>query len=121
MRINRCLIDANWGDSTETVYQFCRQSEHASILIPSHGKGVTASATPFSEYKKKRGDRVGLNWRIPVITGKRAVRYVLFDTNYWKSFIQSRFMTEMGDVGSLSLFGRKSSSHRGFGEHNAAE
>jgi len=26
MRIGRCLIDANWGQSTDVVYQFCRQS-----------------------------------------------------------------------------------------------
>jgi hypothetical protein len=26
VRIDRCLIDANWGQSTDVVYQFCRQS-----------------------------------------------------------------------------------------------
>jgi hypothetical protein len=26
IRIQRCLIDANWGSSTDVVYQFCRQS-----------------------------------------------------------------------------------------------
>jgi len=26
MRVDRCLIDANWGQSTEVVYQFCRQN-----------------------------------------------------------------------------------------------
>ena len=26
MRIERCLIDANWGSSTDVVYQFCRHS-----------------------------------------------------------------------------------------------
>jgi hypothetical protein len=26
LRIERCLIDANWGSSTDTIYQFCRQS-----------------------------------------------------------------------------------------------
>ncbi|MBX3363115.1 MAG: phage terminase large subunit family protein, partial [Phycisphaeraceae bacterium] len=29
MRISRCLIDANWGQSTEVVYQFCRETPHA--------------------------------------------------------------------------------------------
>src|SRR5690606_7911661 len=27
VRIDRCLIDANWGSSTDVVYQFCRQSK----------------------------------------------------------------------------------------------
>ena len=38
VRIDRCLIDANWGSSTDVVYQFCRQSPHSAILMPSHGR-----------------------------------------------------------------------------------
>jgi hypothetical protein len=49
LRIERCLIDANWGASTDVVYQFCRQSAHASIVLPSHGRFVGASSQPFSE------------------------------------------------------------------------
>ena len=75
MRIGRCLIDANWGTSTDVVYQFCRQSAHAAVLFPSHGRYVGASSTPFAEYKKKNGDRVGLNWRIPNVRGRRAIRH----------------------------------------------
>ena len=71
LRVDRCLIDANWGHSTDVVYQFCRQSPHATVLTPSHGRFVGASGNPFSEYKRKSGDRVGLNWRIPNVHGKR--------------------------------------------------
>ena len=59
LAIERLLIDANWGQSTDVVYQFCRQSSHAAILTPSHGRFVGASSMPFSEYRRKRGDRVG--------------------------------------------------------------
>ena len=38
MRIERCLVDANWGNSTDVVYQFCRQSAHSTVLLPSHGQ-----------------------------------------------------------------------------------
>ena len=38
MRIERCLVDAGWGQSTDTVYQACRASSHASALMPSHGR-----------------------------------------------------------------------------------
>ncbi len=121
VRIDRCLIDANWGSSTDVVYQFCRQSSHAGVLTPSHGRYVGASSLPFSEYKRKRGDRVGLNWRIPVVTGKRAVRHVIFDTNYWKSFAHARLAVPMGDPGCLSLFGSKPESHRLLSEHLTSE
>ena len=53
LRIERCLVDANWGQSTDVVYQFCRQSPHAALLLPSHGRFVGASSIPYSEYKRK--------------------------------------------------------------------
>lgn len=121
MRIERCLIDANWGASTDLVYQFCRQSAHAGIVMPSHGRFVGASSIPFSEYKRKTGDRVGLNWRIPNVQGKRAIRHLVFDTNYWKSFAHARLVVPMGDHGCLSLFGRDSELHRLMAEHLTAE
>ena len=121
MRIDRCLVDANWGQSTDVVYQFCRQSAHASVLLPSHGKYVGASSIPFSEYKRKRGDRVGLHWRIPNTTGKRAIRHALIDTNYWKSFVHARLAVAMGDPGCFSLFGRDPKSHRLLADHLTAE
>lgn len=121
LRVERCLIDANWGNSTDVVYQFCRQSAHASVVTPSHGRFVGASSQPFSEYKRRPGDRIGHNWRIPNVQGKRAVRHVLFDANFWKSFIYSRLAVPMGDRGCLSLFGDKPERHRLFAEHVTAE
>jgi len=120
VRIDRCLIDANWGQATDVVYQFCRQSQFAGVLLPSHGRYVGAARTPFSEYHHKRGDQVGLHWIIPARTG-RVVRRILVDTNYWKSFIYARLAVAMGDPGCLSLFGREASMHQLLSEHLTAE
>ena len=81
----------------------------------------SASPRPPPEYKRKRGDRIGHNWRIPNVAGKRAIRHVLYDTNYWKSFVHSRLAVAMGDKGCLSLFGRKTDKHRLFAEHMTSE
>ena len=121
MRIDRCLIDANWGQSSDVVYQFSRQSPFAGIILPSHGKYVGASSIPFAEYKRKRGDRVGLHWRVPNTVGKRQVRHVLIDTNYWKSFVHARLAVAMGDPGCLSLSGRDEKVHRLLADHLTAE
>jgi len=121
MRIDRCLIDANWGQSTDVVYQFCRQSPFAGVLLPSHGRYVGASSTPFSDYTRKRGDRVGLHWRIPSTIGRRRVRHVLVDTNYWKSFVHARLAVAIGDPGCLSLFGRDEKAHRMLADQLTAE
>jgi hypothetical protein len=121
LRIERCLIDANWGSSTDVVYQFCRQSAHAGIIMPSHGRFVGASSQPFSEYKRRPGDRIGHNWRMPNVAGKRAVRHVVYDTNFWKTFIHARLAVPMGDRGCLSLFGDSAAQHRLFAEHITSE
>ncbi len=121
LKIERCLIDANWGHSTDVVYQYCRQSKHAAVVLPSHGRFVGASSHPFSEYKRRLGDRVGYNWRIPNVQGKRAIRHVLFDTNFWKSFVFARLAVAQGDPGALSLFGSQVEQHRLLAEHLTAE
>jgi len=121
LRIERCLIDANWGQSTDLVYQFCRQSLHSAVIMPSHGRYVGASSVPFSEYKRKRGDRVGHHWRIPNVHGRRQVRHVVIDTNYWKSFVHARLAVQIADSGCLSLFGRQGAEHQLLAEHVTAE
>jgi hypothetical protein len=121
IRIERCVVDANWGKSTDIVYQFCRQSPHAAVLTPTHGKYVGASSKPFSEYQRKRGDRVGHYWRMPAVKGRREVRYLIYDTNYWKSCSHARLAMAMGDRGGVSLLGVTGADHRLFAEHLTAE
>lgn len=121
LRMSRLLIDANWEVSTNIVYEFCRQSAHAGIILPSHGRFVGASSQPFSEYKRRPGDRIGHNWRMPNVAGKRAVRHVVYDTNFWKTFIHARLAVPMGDRGCLSLFGDSAELHRLIAEHLSAE
>jgi len=122
LRISRCLIDANDGNAAQTVYDFCRQSAHAAIVMPSRGKGITASSTPFSDYRRKVGDRVSeYNWRIPAAPGRNAVRYILFDTNFWKSFVRSRWRVALGDPGCLSVYGKIPEHVRMFSEHMVSE
>lgn len=121
MRIQRAMVDANWPVSTDVVYRFCRQSDYASILLPSHGVYVGAGGQPMSQYTKKPGERVGLNWRIPNMRNKRAIRHVIYDTNYWKSFVHARLSVHMGDRGCLSLFGKDPNRHILFASHLDAE
>ena len=121
LKIERALVDANWGQSTDVVYQFCRQSSHAGVIPPSHGRYVGASSKPMTEYRKQQGDRLGFNWMIPNVAGKRAIRHVIYDTNYWKSFIHARLAVPVGDKGSLTLYGRIPGAHQLFAEHLTAE
>jgi hypothetical protein len=122
VHIDRCLIDAKWGQTTDVVYQFCRASEHASVLLPSMGYGITASSRPMVEWPRKPGERHGLNWLIRrAAATRRAVQHVLYDTNWWKSFVHARLAVALGDPGCLSLFGRKGTQHQLLAEHLRSE
>jgi phage terminase large subunit GpA-like protein len=121
LRIERCLIDANWGSSTDVVYQFCRQSGFSGVVMPSHGRFVGASSPAFDQYRRKPGERIGHNWRIPNVRGTRAVRHLVYDTNFWKSFVHARLAAPMGEKGCLSLYGDKPGPHRLYADHLTAE
>ncbi len=121
LKIERAMIDANWGQSTDVVYQFCRQSIYSGIVYPAHGRYVGASSKPMTEYRKQPGDRLGFNWMMPNVIGKRAIRHVIFDSNFWKSFVHSRLAVPMGDRGCLSFYGRHPSLHQLIAEHLTAE
>ena len=119
VRVDRCLIDAGW--KPDVVHQFCRSGRWGGVALPSLGKYVGAGSVPFGEYLRKRGEQLGLNWRIPLVAGKRLVRHLVFDTNYWKSFVAARLTTPLGDAGALTVYGEEPERHRLLFEHFLAE
>lgn len=121
LRVQRCLIDANWGTSTDVIYQFCRSSPHYDVLTPSHGRFVGAGSRPLMEKKRKRRETVGLNWRVTRSSEKRSISYVIFDANWWKSFVHARLAVAFADPGNLTLFGREAKQHRLLSEHLTSE
>jgi len=108
MRISRLLIDANEGQASKTVYDYCQQSKHAAVVMPARGRGVTASMKPFSDYRRAAGDVISpYNWRIPSLVGtSNTCRYILSDINFWKSFTRSRIKTAVADPGALTIYGK---------------
>ena len=121
LQIGLIAIDANWGISTDIVYQFCRQTEFRGRVIPAHGRYVGASSKPMSEYRKKPGERVGLNWIVTSSASQRAIRHIAFDTNFWKSFVHERLASPIGERGCLTLYGSRPYEHELYAEHMTAE
>lgn len=120
LSIERGLIDANWGLSTDTVYAFCRESPHAAMLIPSHGKGFTASSVPMADWQVRPGERAGWGWRLsPPSRGKG--RRVIIDVNAWKSFIAERLRSAPGSSGCLMMPGTRPHDHQLYADHVTAE
>lgn len=116
--IDRLLVDE--GYKPDTVHLFCRQHAHGNIM-PIKGMAIRAGRQPMADWPKKKGERVGLAWRIRPVVNDRNVRHVLADVNIWKTFVQQRLASPFGGDGCLSLWGSKSFEHRLFASHLTAE
>lgn len=120
LRVERCLVDANWGPGTDLVYDFCRRSAFASQLTPSHGKFIGASSSPMGSWQLRPGERQGPGWRLsPVASGRG--RHVTFDTNRWKTFLAERLRTPEGAAGCLKLHAPGPGGHQLLADHCTAE
>jgi hypothetical protein len=114
------MIDANWGDSRDTIYSACRQSSHATVLLPTHGKGIKASGAPIHMWPVQQGEKRGTTWVVRR-SQKSPIPYGIYDTNFWKSFMHARLCVPMGGPGCLSLFKAEPQTHRMLADHCHAE
>ena len=124
MKIDRCLVDSRWGDTTQTVYDWCRMSKWSGVVRPAAGVFIRATGTPIT--KKARPNRrarevVGDNWKIAPAPKDPKIRLVTIDANHWKSFAHNRLRTAIGEKGCVSIFGKEPSAHRVFAQHITAE
>ena len=117
LHVGVCIIDANWR--TSTVKQFCREVKWGARVLPGHGRFIGADRRPLDEYSKSSGDTVGHYWRIPEAISRGGSRHILYDTNYWKSFVNSSLLAPPGERGCIQLFG--GADHRCIAEHFTSE
>lgn len=120
--ISRTLVDANWGASTDTVYQWAASPSGRQVAaIPSHGRYVGASSNPMAEWTKKPGDLTGQAWKVPALASGRQIRHCVWDTNHWKTFVAGRLLLPVSAPGALTIFGDQSDDHRMLADHLSAE
>lgn len=118
--MTKILIDANWGEQTDTVYQAIR-SMKTNIITPSHGVYIGAKGRPFGKGYESAGDKTGTGWRIPGKTSRYGQRYCIFDTNFWKSFFMRRLLAPKGTSSSITLYGNNAKQHEGLIKHLSSE
>ena len=100
-------IDAAFGDSTDSVFRFCRDYG-GGIWTPCFGVGITASRNPIchgSDQKawQKRHVDWGAHWYIKRDADRRH-NAIHFDANFYKSLVHNGLATPEGDNGSLQLY-----------------
>jgi hypothetical protein len=120
-RIGRLLVDSGkWPNVIAAV----KMSRGGSTMLLSKGVGIRAGTRPMITLKVKPGDgrRDPLgHWMMPATLGTKEFPHVAVDTNFWKSFVHSGFMTAPGDPGALTLFGDDPARHSLFASHIVAE
>lgn len=119
-RIQLMLIDAGYGHSTDTVFDFCKRSQWADRIMPSRGVGIGAKKQPMADWRREKGDKMGPDWRMPWNKARKQ-REVVFGTNFWKSHVAARLLLPAGSPGSLSVYGDKPSVHELLALHLTAE
>ncbi len=122
MTIDRCMIDSGWGESSDAIYTFIKESRLGAIVLPSKGVGITATVKPISEFQRHLGETVSpYEWAIAPVKNKRHIRLMRYDSNWWKSFYRNRVMTSRGDPGAFSINGPANDRFRMFADHLSSE
>lgn len=119
--VEKLLIDSGWGDSTDVVNEFCRTSGRPTIVVPALGTGIGCKRDPMSKWAIKPGEKRHFHALETHGAKNRAIKHIVVDTNFWKSFCARRFTTPIGNPGSLTLFKQKGVDHRLFADHMTAE
>jgi hypothetical protein len=119
----KVMIDANWSLSADAVYSFTKEYERFNIFHPCHGRGITASQLPMSEWIKKHGEKKSdYNWTERLSTNvKNRGRHIIYDSNYWKSIIADRILAPKGSDNALLLYGDDSIRHEFLADQLCAE
>ncbi len=121
LKADQMLIDANWEPSKNAIYKYCRSSPYGNTIFPSHGRYFGAIKAPMSDMKEKPGEKRGDHWIITYPKTAQTVRYVVVDTNYWKSWVHERISTDMAGEGCMSFFGKDPMPIRMFADQVTAE
>ncbi|MDM4015969.1 terminase gpA endonuclease subunit [Roseiconus lacunae] len=120
--VDRCLIDANYGPESATVYEFCKLSPYRSIFLPSHGKPIGINKPDEHARPAQRGEVVGWHWRMPPLAKTtKQIRYINFTPNRWKVFLFQRLAAARGAIGCLELPGTEPEAHLMLADHCHAE
>jgi len=121
MGLEACLVDCNWPQMFGTVTKAIREHDCRKKIKPSRGKAYDENMRPISAFKPRAGELIGEEWYMQPAPSKTALREVIFDTNYWKTFVHRRLATAKGDRGSLTINGKPGQSHDLLARHLCAE
>lgn len=124
MKINKIGIDTRWGEASEVIKRFIKESRHQQ-LIPYYGASMPPTHRQYEEYTPTKGwlfeNQRHTNVKDPMWCVKPHVSdgmfYMVADVDRAKDFLFKRLSTPPGGSGSISLFQADSLTHELFAKH----
>lgn len=117
--IDLLLVDANWGATTDQVYEFAASAPLPTL--PSHGRYYGARHKPIGMSTPEAGATTGPNWTVPPIRSHRQSRAVVWDTNRWKADLHRAIALAPGTPGAWYLPHMPDEHLRMLAEHLVSE
>lgn len=122
LSVEKVAIDARWGDSTEIIRRFCRESKYKTQMHPSMGVYIGANSRKWQKMRLGKYDKKGVHAKLqPPSKGVRGRPELLIDTNFWKTFVASRLSVSPSSNRSIVLFEASPTEHRMLAEHLSSE
>lgn len=116
-QISLALIDA--AQFSSAVYRFVKDIGQRGYRA-AHGVGDSGDKRPKLEMHTGAANKqVGDHWTFYL--QQSGIWLCMTDTDYWKSWVHERFVTEPGKPGSLCLYGTDRRIHTSYGHHLCAE
>jgi hypothetical protein len=119
-QVAKLAIDCRWGESTTIVRRFVRESVHRARMVPSMGVFVGGGSKEWQKIKLDRKDKKGVNCKL-VTPKESGSKEMLYDTNFWKSYVADRLICDQENTKAIVLFDAPLNIHRMFAEHMAYE
>lgn len=115
LKVENLIIDSGW--QSRVVYAFCNSITQSPLVIPSKGQGGEFEVRPPKLTPRRN---YGSQWCY-AMTKARDAKLMIYNTDYWKSFVNERLRTGMGGLGCLSIWGKSPRVHRTLAEHLCSE
>lgn len=118
-----CLVDVGYARAgmDDPVYQFCRTGPKG---VYRAAKGLGTAPGMDGRYrpppKRGPGKKIGLHWYAKRQPARKSWLFFI-NSDFWKSWVHSAFLSPPDRPGSLRLPGSDPVAHRRYAEHITAE
>lgn len=108
LKIDKIIVDANWGIVSDEIKKVCRN--YRGWLEPTFGWGKGPDQRFFAR-KAAIGEERGPEWKKLPLEIRGLCRTYTYNTNWWKSFVRIRIKTDRHAKSSIFFYAGNAQTH----------